>query len=91
VDVRHTLGFSLGDHQVDGAVFLMNYLYLLSPELLRFHGTPLSLDVQWEVGITLGTVTPFEILGVALPRLGISRRVGSGISTFRFVMGGPFR
>lgn len=87
---RHSLGFSLGDNRVDGGLFVMNYLYLLSPELVRFDSTPLSLDVQWEVGVTLGTTTPLRVLGLALPRFGISRRVGSGVSTFRIVMGGPF-
>ena len=49
LDVRHSLGFSLGDHQVDGGLFVMNYLYFVSPELIRFYGKRLSVDVQGEV------------------------------------------
>jgi hypothetical protein len=90
LDARHSLGFSLAGHEIDGGLFVMNYLYLKSPRLVRFDGTPISADVQWEFGLTLGTVTPWRILGLTLPKLGVSRRAGSGISTFRFVMGGPF-
>ncbi len=90
LDVRHSLGFSLGDHQVDGGLFAMNYLYFVSPELIRFYGKPLSVDVQWEFGVTFGTMTPWKVLGLAIPRIGMSYRVGSGASTFRLVLGGPF-
>jgi hypothetical protein len=90
LDARHSLGFSLAGHEIDGGLFVMNYLYLKSPRLVRFDGTPISADVQWEFGVTLGTVTPWRVLGLTLPKLGVSRRAGSGISTFRFVMGGPF-
>ena len=90
LDVRHSLGFSLGDHQVDGGLFAMNYLYFVSPELIRFHGKPLSVDVQWEFGVTFGTMTAWKVLGLTIPRIGMSYRVGSGASTLRLVLGGPF-
>ena len=90
LDARHSLGFSLGDHQVDGGLFVMNYLYFVSPELVRFFGRPLSVDVQFEFGVTFGTVTPWKVLGLAIPRIGMSYRVGSDTSTFRLVLGGPF-
>ena len=90
LDARHSLGFSLGDHQVDGGLFVMNYLYFVSPELIRFYGKPLSVDVQWEFGATFGTMTPWKVLGLTIPRIGMSYRVGSGASIFRIVLGGPF-
>ena len=90
LDVRHSLGFSLGDHQVDGGLFVMNYLYFVSPELIRFYGKRLSVDVQGEFGVTLGTMTPWRVLGLTIPRIGMSYRVGSGASIFRLVLGGPF-
>ena len=80
----------MADHQVDGGLFVMNYLYFVSPELIRFYGKPLSVDVQWEFGVTFGTMTPWKVLGLAIPRIGMSYRVGSGASTFRLVLGGPF-
>ncbi len=64
--------------------------YFVSPELIRFYGKPLSVDVQWEFGVTLGTMTPWRVLGLTIPRIGMSYRVGSGASTFRLVLGGPF-
>jgi len=90
LDARHSLGFSLNGHAVDGGVFLMNYLYFVSPELIRFYGKPLSVDVQWELGVTLGTMTPWKVVGLPIPRIGVSYRVGSGVTTFRLVVGGPF-
>jgi hypothetical protein len=90
LDVRRSLGFSLGEHQVDGGLFVMNYLYFVSPELIRFYGKPLSVDVQWEFGLTFGTMTPWKVLGLTIPRIGMSYRVGSGSSAFRLVLGGPF-
>ncbi len=90
LDARHPLGFSLKGHAVDGGVFLMNYLYFMSPELIRFYGKPLSVDLQWELGVTLGTMTPWKVAGLPIPRIGVSYRVGSGVTTFRLVLGGPF-
>ena len=91
LDARHSLGFSLGGHEVDGGLFVINYLYFVSPELIRFVGRPLSVDVQWEFGVTFGTMTPLKVVGLAIPRIGMSYRVGSGASIFRLVLGGPFR
>ena len=90
LDARHSLGFSLGDHQVDGGLFVINYLYFASPELIRFAGKPISVDVQWESGVTFGTVTPLKVLGITIPRIGMSYRIGSGASIFRLVFGGSF-
>ncbi len=75
LDIRHSLGFSLGGHQVDGGLFGMNYLYFLSPELIRFYGEQLSVDVQFEFGVTFGTMTAWKILGLTIPRIGMSYRV----------------
>ncbi|MCH7935330.1 MAG: hypothetical protein IIC36_15165 [Gemmatimonadetes bacterium] len=90
LDVRHSLGFSLGGHQVDGGLFVMSYLYFVSPELIRFFGEQLSVDVQFEFGVTFGTITPWKVLGLTIPRIGMSYRVGSDVSAFRLVLGGPF-
>ena len=90
LDARHALGFSVRDHAVDGGLFVMNYLYFVSPELSRFYGKRLSVNVQWEFGLTFGTMTPWKVLGLAIPRIGMSYRVGSRASAFRLVLGGPF-
>jgi hypothetical protein len=90
LDARRSLGFSLRGQEIDGGLFLMNYLYFVSPELVRFYGNPLSVDMEWEFGVTFGTITPLRILGLAMPRIGVSRRIGSDVTTFRVVVGGPF-
>ena len=90
LDLRRSLGFSLGGHEVDGGLFVMNYLYFVSPELVRFFGEQLSVDVQFEFGVTFGTITPWKVLGLTIPRVGLSYRFGNGPSAFRLVLGGPF-
>jgi hypothetical protein len=90
VDVRRPLGFSLKGNEVDVGLFGMNYLYFESPELIRFYGKPVSVDVQWEIGVTFGTTTPWRILGLTVPRLGVSYKAGSSASSVRLVIGGPF-
>ncbi len=64
--------------------------YFVSPELIRFYGKQRSVDVQFEFGVMFGTITPWKVLGLEIPRIGMSYRVGRGASTFRLVLGGPF-
>jgi hypothetical protein len=45
---------------------------------------------QLEVGVTFGTVEPWRIWGVPLPRLGVGYRFGEDLSVLRVVFGGPF-
>ncbi|MGD2044963.1 MAG: hypothetical protein PVJ80_08120 [Gemmatimonadota bacterium] len=90
LDARHPLGFSVAGHPVDAGLFFMDYLYFESPNLVRFFGEPLSVDQQWEFGVTLGTMTPWRVLGLEMPRIGAAYRFGSGVSTVRILFGGPF-
>ena len=90
LDARHSLGFSVAGHRVDAGLFVADYLYFLSPDLVHFIGESLSIDQQWEVAITLGTATPWKVLGIEMPRLGVGYRFGEGTSLVRIIIGGPF-
>ena len=90
VDARRSLGFSVWGHEMDAGLFLMNYLYFVSPELVRFYGAQISVAVQWEFGATFGTTTPWKVLGLTLPKVGISYRAGGDASVFRIVFGETF-
>lgn len=90
VDVRHSLGFSVAGHRVDIGLFSVDYLYFLSPDLVHFIGESLSIDQQWEFGATIGTMTPWKVLGLEMPRIGAGYRFGAGTSLVRIIIGGPF-
>jgi hypothetical protein len=90
LDARHSLGFSVAGHRVDAGLFFMDYLYFVSPDLLHFIGESLSVQQQWEFGLTLGTMTPWRVLGLEMPRIGVGYRFGSGTSLVRIILGGPF-
>lgn len=90
VDARHSLGFSVAGQRVDAGLFFVDYVYFLSPDLAHFIGESLSIDQQWEFGLTLGTMTPWKVLGLEMPRIGMGYRFGAGTSLLRIIIGGPF-
>jgi hypothetical protein len=90
VDARHSLGFSVASHRVDAGLYFVDYLYFVSPDLVHFIGESLSVDQQWELGVTLGTMTPWRVLGLEMPRIGVGYRFGAGTSLLRIIVGGPF-
>jgi hypothetical protein len=90
VDARHSLGFSIAGHRVDAGLFFVDYLYVVSPDLVHFIGESLSVEHQLELGFTLGTMTPWKVLWLELPRVGAAYRFGSGTSLVRIILGGPF-
>ena len=78
-------------NQMDIAPFVANYLYFISPRLYDLNETqPVDLRTEWELGITVGMVERWRILGIGLPRLGLSYRFGSGADAIRIVFGNAF-
>jgi hypothetical protein len=90
LDIRRSLGFHIGKSEIDGSIFGANYLYLVSPHLVRLVPEPIEMRTEWEFGFTLGTVKPWHILGIRMPRLGLSYRFGSGTDAWRIILGNPF-
>ena len=88
VDLRRPLGFGLAGHEVDGSMFGGNYIYFISPRLFQSSfADPVELRTEWEIGFTIGTVDTWKVLGVGLPRLGLSYRFGSGADAVRVIIG----
>ncbi len=75
---------------LDYSLYGLNEWYLRRPDPpLASQGLPITA-VQWELGVTLGTVEPLRIWKVPLPRLGFGYRFGDSLSVFRLVFGAPF-
>jgi len=90
VDFRRPLGPRVGGYAIDGSIFVANYLYLVSPNIVRFSPDPIEFRSELEIGTTFGTTTAWRVLGIQMPRLGVSYRFGSGADAIRFVIGNPF-
>jgi hypothetical protein len=90
LDVRRPLGLRPWGRELAGSVFGVNYIYVISPQLIRQIEESLELRANWEVGFTLGTVEPWKVLGLRLPRLGLSYRFGDDKGAVRFIIGNPF-
>jgi hypothetical protein len=91
VEFRFPLGFSIKENQADIGAFGVNYFYMNELEIFRpdVEG-PISVTTQWEFGMTFGTRTKLKILGITMPRIGLSYRFGDNISAVRFVLGQAF-
>jgi len=88
---RRGTGWRPGSNQMDVAPFVANYLYLISPRLFDINETqPVELRTEWELGVTVGMVERWHILGIGLPRMGLSYRFGSGADAIRVVFGNAF-
>ena len=76
LDVRRPTGIRPWGRELAVSLFAVNYLYVVSPQFIRQIEDPLELRTNWEFGFTLGTVEPWRVLGLRLPRLGLSYRFG---------------
>jgi hypothetical protein len=90
LDVRRPLGFDIRGIDIDGSVFGANYLYFISPNVLRLIPDTVDMRTEWELGVTIGTVDPWRVLGIGMPRLGLSYRFGTGTDAWRIIIGNPF-
>jgi hypothetical protein len=90
IDIRRQLHFSINKKQIDGGLFLVNYLYLKSPHLLQFKNNYSSIKSEWELGITFGAVTKWSLFRIRMPRFGLSYRFGGKLNAIRFIIGNPF-
>lgn len=91
VDLRRGMGTRLGGLELDGGLFAMNYIYFLSPHIVRNNPEAIDMKTEWELGMTFGTVEPWKIIGIRMPRIGLSYRFGTGVDAIRFIIGNPFQ
>ena len=91
LDIRRLMGYRIGEHDLDWSVFGVNTLYLISPHLLYNNPNRLNFQTDWEIGFTIGTHQPWRLLGIRMPRIGMSYRFSTKANAIRFVIGNPFK
>ena len=90
LDARFPLRWTIGDRQTNVSIYAVNYLYLDDIEFVRPDDTQVTIDTEWEVGITFGTDPKMRWWKFAAPRFGISYRFGGELNAVRITVGTPF-
>jgi hypothetical protein len=91
VDFRKLLGIRIADYDLDWSLFGVNMIYLLSPHIINLNPDRMVAHAEWEFGVTMGIHQRPRILGIALPRIGLSYRFSSKADAIRLVFGDPFK
>lgn len=90
IEARKELRMSVRGTDLDYGAYAMNEWYWRRPAPpLESIGAPIT-PVQWELGVTVGSVKPVYLWKIPLPRLGVGYRFGNSLSVFRIVFGAPF-
>jgi hypothetical protein len=89
-DVVNPLRFDLGPHEMSVGAFTINYLYLNDLEFRRAQGPALRVNVQQEIGVTLGVAEPLRLWFLRISRVGAGVRFGDHLRALRLVFGDPF-
>lgn len=90
LEARSGLHFAIRGHALGVGPYLLNEWYLQRP------APPLAPDagrvaaVQWEAGVTFGSMEPLYLWKIPIPRLGIGFRFGDSLAALRLVFGSPF-
>lgn len=90
LEARSALHIDFRGHALDFGPYLLNEWYLQRP------APPLAPDagrvvaVQWEAGVTFGSIEPLYLWKIPIPRLGIGLRLGDSLAALRLVFGAPF-
>lgn len=89
LDVRHPLDFTIQGRQADFSLYFINFLYS-NLAFLRFRADSFEVDVQYELGLTLGMSRPSKFWLFEMARIGLGYRFGDGLSAVRLVFGMAF-
>jgi hypothetical protein len=89
-EVRHTLGFSIGTLEPDLGLYAIDYYYPVPLVFSRFLQPELKIANQGELGFSVGSATPFQLLGVSNPRLGVGFVFGGGLTVLHINFGFQF-
>jgi hypothetical protein len=82
VELRRDLGQLRPGLRLQGGVYLQA-LHFWHPVEIEIVGlTPEEVSDQLEVGVSLGTAKPFEVLGLELPRVFLGVRQGDDVTSF---------
>jgi hypothetical protein len=90
IDLLRNTAMSMRGETVDFGPYLLNEWFLKRPTPPSSSPGPPMDAVQWEVGITIGTVQPSYLWKIPIPRIGLGYRFGSDLSVVRLVFGSAF-
>ena len=90
VELRRPLGFTVGKVAPDLGVYAAGYYYPNALDFTRFLQPPLHVHAQGEVGLTVGSARPLEVLWLTNPRIGAGYVFGGGLQVWHIVFDFPF-
>ena len=89
-EMRRALGFKVGDWTPDLGLYTGTYYYPEPLVFSRFLRSTLRVTNQGEVGVSTGSATPFHVMGLANPRIGVGYVFGGGLNVYHVTFGFPF-
>ena len=89
-EVRRPLGFKVGGWAPDLGLYAGTYYYPDPLVFSRFLRSPLRVANQGEIAFSVGSATPFQMLGLSNPRIGVGYVFGDGLDVWHVNFGFPF-
>ncbi len=89
-EVRHPLGFRVKALTPDIGVYSIYYYYPSPLVFSRFLMPDLKISNQGEIGVSIGSATPFRLLGLENPRIGAGIIFGGGLNVWHISFTFPF-
>lgn len=89
IELRRPLGFQIENLVPDLGAFFISHFFLPAAEFDQLGAPPILIVNQWEVGFTVGSVTPIKWLWLTDQRIGVSYRFG-GLDAVRVSLGFGF-
>ena len=90
IDALRRTAMTMRGETVDFGPYFLSDWYLKRPTApVGSPGPPMSA-VQWEVGVTVGTVRTSYLWKIPIPRIGLGYRFGGDLSVVRLVFGSAF-
>ena len=89
-EVRHDLPFTIRGATPDLGPYAIYYHYPSPLVFNRFLDSDLEVRNQGEIGVSIGSASPFRLLGLSNPRIGVGFIYGGGLNVWRISFGFPF-
>ncbi len=89
-EVRRPLGFTFRGIEPDLGVFAAHYYYPSPLIFDRFLQPQLKIENQNEVGFSIGSARPLDVLWLSNPRIGAGVVFGGGLTVYHVNFGFPF-
>jgi len=90
LDVRHPLNMLFQDKPLEISIYTIASRYYNRLDLLEIKDDEFRIEQTYTIGMTLGTTTPFRLLGINFQRVGMGYKFGDGLKSITFNLGFPF-